>query len=108
LKSNFSWSKKEKKIVRKAFDEAYQRECSAIIERAKEMLTSISAPHEIWKLHDLLTESRDDVDLKYDYRYSVLISVFSRLMREGWLKESDLVGLSEEKIERITSLSKLQ
>jgi len=38
---------------------------------------------------------------KYDYRYSVLIGVFARLLYEGWLSEQDLAGLSPEKLELI-------
>ena len=39
--------------------------------------------------------------MKYDYRYSVLISVFARLLTEGWLKKGDLEGLDADKIEQI-------
>src|SRR2546422_6074746 len=38
---------------------------------------------------------------KYDYRYSVLISVFGRLLHEGWLNETDLTGISPEKLQLI-------
>jgi hypothetical protein len=44
---------------------------------------------------------------KYDYRYSQLLLVFGRLVREGRVLESDLDSLSEEKlavIRRIVSL----
>ncbi len=41
------------------------------------------------------------VDETYDYRYSVLLEVFSRLVRDGWLTDADLLGLREDKIERI-------
>ena len=45
--------------------------------------------------------------MKYDYRYSQLILVFSRLLREGRIREEQLAGLSEEKlsyIRRVLSL----
>jgi hypothetical protein len=34
----------------------------------------------------------------------VLDFVFGRLIKEGWLNFADLVGLKEEKIERLKSL----
>jgi hypothetical protein len=49
-----------------------------------------------------------EIDNKYDYRYSVLILVFARLMKDGWLMIDDLKGLGQEKIDRIVSLVDLQ
>ena len=46
------------------------------------------------------------VDKKYDRRYSVLPIVFARLIREGWLKPEDLGGLSDEKLEQIWEFAK--
>ena len=44
-------------------------------------------------------------DAKYDYRYSVIIFVFARPLRQGWITEKDLEGLHEEKIEKIKYMS---
>lgn len=41
----------------------------------------------------------------YDYRYSVLVTVFAGLLREGWITEEDLKGLAAEKIEKIKAIS---
>lgn len=60
---------------------------------------------DIWSIHDFLTEKRKEMGRKYDYRYSRLILVFALLMKDGWLKEEDLHGLREEKIEKIKSLA---
>jgi hypothetical protein len=38
---------------------------------------------------------------KYDYRYSQLIWVFARLIREGRIREERLAGVSEEKLSYI-------
>ncbi len=95
------WSPAEKKIARKAFDAALKRQCSAITARAKEMLAASAPPYGIWKLHDYLSRERKKVDQRYDYRYSVLISVFAELLRDGWLAKADLDGLSADKIEQI-------
>jgi len=104
---DISWSKKEKEIARRAFGNAYQKECTALVMRSKKMLDSINDPRDIWKIHDMLTESREEIDLKYDYRYSVLISVFARLLRESWLTETDFAGLREDKLESIKALSEI-
>ena len=101
---DFKWSKAEKKVARAAFEKAYQRECSDIIKKIRTKAKKISEPDCIWRFHDLLTEKRDEIDEKYDYRYSKLILVFARLINEEWLEFSDLEGLADDKIDRIESL----
>jgi hypothetical protein len=102
--NDFKWSKTEKKIARIAFDKAYQRECSNLIEKIRSKAREITEPDNIWRFHDFLTEKRDEIDEKYDYRYSVLVLVFARLVNDGWLDFDDLKGLAENKIDRIESL----
>ncbi|MGC9998318.1 MAG: hypothetical protein ABSE79_23620 [Terriglobia bacterium] len=51
--------------------------------------------------------ARREVDRKYDYRYSRLITVFGRLLMEGWIAEADLDGLAEDKLQRIKGLASL-
>ncbi len=95
------WTHAEKKIARQAYDAAFLRQCTAVTEKAKRMFDSSSPPNGIWRLHDYLSRERRKVDLKYDYRYSVLISVFAQLLNEGWLKKEDLDGLDADKIDQI-------
>ena len=104
---DFKWSKTEKKVARAAFEKAYQRECSDIIEKIRIKARKMSGPDNIWQLHDYLTKKRDEIDEKYDYRYSKLTLVFARLINEGWLGFSDLEGLAEDKIDRMESLFSL-
>ncbi|MGH9433827.1 MAG: hypothetical protein ACRD3T_20040 [Terriglobia bacterium] len=104
---DFNWSKSEKAAARRAFDTAYQRECSAIRAKLKTMIESASDSSGIWRIHDYLSEQRDQTDKKYDYRYSVLILVFARLLNEGWVVEGDLLGIGEDKIERIKQIANL-
>ena len=75
------WSQKEKSISRAAFDKAYKNECNNIIETVKNRARNLSEPKEIWGLEDYLYEKRKEIDNKYDYRYSVLIPVFGRLVK---------------------------
>ncbi len=77
----------------------------AIAHAVRKMAAAINEPSDIWELHDYLTEKRNETDRKYDYRYSVLLSVFGLLMSEGWIKQEDLVGLSDEKLQEIRRIA---
>jgi hypothetical protein len=96
-----TWTASEKKTARRAFDGAFERHCATIAEEARRMMGSLAAQSKIWRVHDYLSEQRRIVDRIYDYRYSRLLDVFSRLVRDGWLTEADLAGLQEEKVARI-------
>ncbi len=103
----FNWSKTEKAAARRAFDRAYEKECSATLARVKTMVETASGPRDIWRIHDYLSEQRTETERKYDYRYSVLIWVFARLLREGWLSEADLSGLDDDEIQRIKTAASI-
>ena len=103
--NNIKWSKNEKIVARRAFEAAYQKECAAITAKLKAMIAAAAEPEDLWRIHDYLTKQRDQTDKKYDHRYSVLISVFAMLLKEGWLNEADLQGLQEDKIEKIKYLA---
>jgi hypothetical protein len=61
----------------------------------------------MWHLHDFLSARRHEVDGKYDYRYSMLIFIFARLVKEGWLHLNELEGLDKSKIAKIAALSRM-
>jgi hypothetical protein len=95
------WTTAEKKTARRAFDKAFERHCATITAEVRRMLENVTAPSDIWRVQEYLSEHRKTVDRIYQYRYSGLLLVFSILMRDGWLTEADLVGLQQEKIARI-------
>jgi hypothetical protein len=99
------WTPAEKKAARRAFDEALGRNLSAIIAEAKRRMVNVADPSDLWELEAYLTESRKTVDRVYQYRYSDLLRVFSILMRDGWLKEADLLGLQPDKIADIKAFA---
>jgi hypothetical protein len=101
----FSWSESETKAARKAFDVAYGRESAALIENVKRLAASAAGIDDIGSLHDYLDEQRQATDAKYDYRYSQLIFVFGRLLREKWLEDEDLERLSPDKLEAIRRIA---
>ena len=84
-----------------AFDEALGRHLSAIIAEAKRRIANVVDRSDLWELETYLTESRKTIDRTYQYRYSDLLRVFAILMRDGWLKEADLVGLQPDKIAKV-------
>lgn len=92
------WTAAEKKVAHQVFDEALARHLSAIIAEAKRMMANVADPSDLWEVEAYLTQSRKTVDRIYQFRYSDLLRVFSILMRDGWLKETDLAGLQPEKI----------
>jgi hypothetical protein len=104
---DLKWSDSETKIARRAFDAAVQRERAAVMSRFKELAASASTPQDMWADEDYLTKQRRQIDAKYDYRYSQLIFVFGRLLREQWVKEEELKGLSEEKLVYIRRIAEL-
>jgi len=95
------WSAKEKAIARKAFERALHQDLEAVIRQTKEIAGKIEQPFDLWELERYLTQRRQEIDRQYDYRYSVLLFVFAGLIQRGRLREQDLHGLSEEKLEDI-------
>jgi photoprotection regulator FRP-like protein len=56
-----TWSKGEKAIARRAFEQTYERECTALAGEVRRRAISIKEPSDMWALHDLLT--RDERQL---------------------------------------------
>jgi len=104
---DFNWTAAEKKIARRIFDTALQRELDAIVAKAKELAAKAANPDDIWALEEYISKHRRDIDRKYDYRYSRLILVFARLLREKWLSEEEFVGLESGKIQAIKRILQL-
>jgi len=100
---DLKWSHAEKTIARRAFTRALEREFEVVIREAKDMAGKIEQPSDLWDLESFLTQSRKEIDRKYDYRYSVLTLVFGKLIREGRLREEELHGLADDKIASIRS-----
>ncbi|WP_211256223.1 hypothetical protein [Edaphobacter aggregans] len=98
---DLKWSPTEKTIARKAFDRALGRELEAVILEAKSKAANIQEPSGLWELEQYLTQRRQEIDRKYDYRDSVLPLVLANLLRGGRLNENELHGLGEDKLDYI-------
>jgi len=57
-------------------------------------------------LEHYLTQCRKEIDRKYDHRKSQLTQVLGRLLYEKRLRQEELRGLGEDKLEPIRSLTK--
>ena len=95
---NLRWSQTEKAIARKAFERALQKELEEVIHKTQRMAATIVQSSDLWELESFLTKRRNEIDRKYDYRYSVLPEVFGELVREGRIYEKELHGLAEDKL----------
>jgi hypothetical protein len=103
----YTWSPTQKRAARVAFDLALERELKAIRQAAERILQKSGDDRAVWRLHDYLSEKRRDVGQKYDYRYSVLMTVFTRLVSEGWLTLDELSGIGAEKVDVVKYLMSL-
>ena len=104
---DLKWSEREKKIARRVFEAALQQELGEVMARFKEKAARAEKPEDMWSIEDWLAHQRREIDTKYDFRYSQLVIVFGKLLREGRITEQQLEGLGEDKlsyIERIATL----
>lgn len=102
-----NWSPTEKKVAREAFNRAYERETAALIQEVRTEAGTIAELDDLWHLHDFLSARRHELDGKYDYRYSVLLFVLARLIRDGWLHLDELENLAKDKLAKISALVRM-
>jgi hypothetical protein len=98
------WSPAEKKVARRAFDQALEAALGRVMTEFKTRANAANTPSEMWEIEDYLRRQRREIDETFDYRYSQLILVLARLIHEGYLDENLLAGLSEEKRDLIRSI----
>jgi len=104
---DLKWSESEKKLSRRVFEAALQVELADIIAKFKAKAAAVTTPDEMWAVQEFLAKNQREIEQKYDYRYSQLILVFARLVREGRITEEQLHGLSEEKLSYIRHIVSL-
>ena len=106
--AEISWTGAEKKIARRVFDKALENELAEIMMKFKKKAQEAKVMDDIWKTKDYLIKAQNEINRKYDFRYSVLGIVFGVLLREKRIAEHDLNGLSLEKINMIIGISKIK
>jgi len=103
--SDVKWSEAEKKLARRVFEAALVAELAEVIADFKARAAAVVAADDMWEIEERLRNKRQEIDRKYDYRYSQLIFVFGRLLREGRVQEAQLAGLAEEKLDGIRRIA---
>jgi Photoprotection regulator fluorescence recovery protein len=96
---DLKWSASEKKIARRAYEAALEAALAGIMTEFKAKAAAAATPSEMWAIEDYLRRRRREIDEIFDYRYSQLLLVFARFVREGNLDGARLTGLAEEKLE---------
>jgi hypothetical protein len=99
--NDLKWSQSEKKIARRAFDEALEVALARTLADFKQKAAAATKATDMWEIEEELGRKRYHIDHLFDYRYSQLLLVFARLIREGLLDQSRLAGLSEDKLDVI-------
>jgi hypothetical protein len=105
---DLEWSPEEKAVARKAFDRALHRELEAVVIEAKNQAAKIQQPSDLWDLERYLTQRRTQIDRQYEYKYSVLIFVFADLVRQGLLREQELEGLNQDKLDAVRRYANIE
>jgi Photoprotection regulator fluorescence recovery protein len=104
--SEDTWTHSEKKIARRVFLAALERELAEVMAQFKSRAAAAVEPDDIWSMEEYIAQTRRNIDEKYDYRYSRLDMLFGWLLREKRIDEADLEGFSEDRlayIRRFTS-----
>ena len=104
---HLTWTEAEKKVARRVFNAALQRELTEVMAEFKRQAAGASNPDDMWSVQEYLAEARRQIDTKYDFRYSQLLIVFGRLLRENRIEEGDLIGLSDEKLRHVRGVASL-
>jgi hypothetical protein len=102
-----TWTESEKKIARRVFEAALQRELAEVIAEFKARAARATTPEDMWAVQEYLARMQREIDAKYDYRYSQLHVVFGRLLREKRIEDEELKGLAEEKLDFIRRVASL-
>ena len=98
---NFTWEASEKKLARRVFNTALQNELAEIMASYKARAAEAKEPDDLWAMESYLRQTRNELDKKYDFRYSQLCRVFGCLLREKRITELQLAGLADDKLAAI-------
>ncbi len=104
---DLKWSQSEKKLARRVFDAALAAELAEVMTEFKARAVAARELDDMWSIEEHLHRKRREINEKYDYRYSQLLLVFGRLVREGRVQEAQLAGLSEEKLSYVRRIASL-
>ncbi len=93
-----TWTTAEKKLARELFERAASNEEAELIADIKGRAAQLSDLDAVRGLQAHIGSAVREFQVKYDFRYSQLLFVFARLVREGRLSRSELNRLSDDKL----------
>ncbi len=99
------WTKSEKRVARRVFDAALERELAAVMAEFKLRAAAAKEADDIWATEEYLTRARKDINAKYEYSYSRMVMLLGWLLREERIAEHELDGLAEDKLVSIRYIS---
>jgi hypothetical protein len=102
---DLKWSPSEKKVARNAYEAALAAALAKVMAEFKRKASSAASASDMWAIEDYLREARKEIGEMFDYRYSRLPLVLGLAIREGYMNEESLEGLSEDKLEIIRSVA---
>ena len=103
--NEFKWKDSEKRIANRAFEKARITELEDVVQSFKADAAKIDDADQLWTLIERMKNRRYQFEQKYDYRYSVLVSVLARLLGEQRISIENLAGLDSEKLAAVTMKS---
>ncbi len=95
---NINWSLSEKKIARAAYDIAVAAALAGIMAEFKRRAEAATEPSDMWDIETYLRDERREIDEMFIYSYSKLPNVFGYAISKGYLTESQLSGLAQDKL----------
>ncbi|MGK7918648.1 MAG: hypothetical protein AB4080_01385 [Trichodesmium sp.] len=101
------WSIREQKIAEAALEKAKEREINTLVTTVRQQAIAIKDFDQLWNLHDFLSARRYDLDGKYDSRNATVIFSLASLVKEGWLKITELEGLDKDKITKVSAMTRM-
>jgi hypothetical protein len=105
--SELQWTSFEQSIAKAAIDNAHQREIEALVRVVRDQASSITSTDAVWQLHDFLSARRHELDGKYDDREAASVFTLASLVKDGWLTLGELAGLTQDKLAKISALTRM-
>lgn len=103
------WTIQESSLVKAALTTARSREVETLVQVVRQQSSEITSLEDLWQLNDFLSARRFDLDGKYDdsENEEEILFVLAKLIKDGWLRSQDLVGLEASKLSKIAALARM-
>ncbi len=101
------WSEPEQAIAKAAFETAYGRAITQLIQAVRKRSDSLSSAQGLWDLHDFLSIERHTMEGRFDFRIEGILFVFASLVRDDLLQLDELSGLTADKLSKISAMARL-